>query len=127
MLIYSQSTGIMTRDELQLTRGWSGQHDGKNNPDMQKVRGVGPLPRGLYTIGPWEETHGHLGPMVAPLHPDPENDMKAMDGKERTAFFIHGPSTGDNYGQESMGCIVMPRQERTLVKNSGETRLQVTE
>jgi hypothetical protein len=126
MLKYSQSTGIMTRDELQLARGWAGQHAGKNNPDMQKVRGVGPLPRGLYTIGPWEETHGHLGPMVAALHPDPENDMLADDGHERTAFFIHGPSQGANYGQESMGCIVMLRADRSSVKNSGETRLQVT-
>ena len=125
MLIYSQSTGIMTRDGVKIALGWAGQHDGKNNPAMQAVRGIGPIPRGFYTIGPWEETHGHLGPMVAPLTPDIENDMLADDGRARSAFFIHGASTGANYGQESMGCIVLPRADRQIVKGTGETRLQV--
>jgi len=120
MLIYSQSSGIMTRDGLQIAHGWAGQHDGKNNPDMQMVHGVGPLPQGLYTLDPWEEEHGHLGPIVSHLTPDPENVMFGRDD-----FYIHGPSTGANYGQESMGCIVLLRTDRVGVRNSGETRLQV--
>lgn len=121
-LVYSQTTGIISRDGIQLGHGWAGQHDGKNNPAMQNIRGVGPLPQGWYTIDPWEDQHGHLGPMVAHLTPDASNEMFGRD-----AFYIHGPSLGANYGQESMGCIVLLRADRTTVKNSGETRLQVTE
>jgi hypothetical protein len=126
MLVFSQTTGIVSLDGKPIAQGWSGNHAGKGNPDMQKVRGVGPLPRGLYTIAPWEESHGRLGPMVAALEPDPENDMKADDGWDRTAFFIHGPASNPaEYGQESMGCIVIPHAQRLAVKTSGETQLQV--
>ena len=125
MLTYSQSSGVLTLNGLQLAHGWAGNHDGKNNPDLQTMRGVGPLPRGLYTLDGWEAQHDHLGPMVCHLTPDKSNNMRASDGEDRNGFYIHGPSTGANYGQESMGCIVLLRADRVSVKNSGETRLEV--
>ena len=126
MLTYSQSTGILTDSNgLQLAHGWAGHSDGKNNPDAQTMRGVGPLPRGTYSIAPWEAMHGHLGPMVAKLIPDSTNNMRASDGGDRDSFYIHGPSTGSNYGQESNGCIVLLRADRVTLKNCGDNRLEV--
>ena len=117
MLTYSQSTGIMTRDGAFLAKGWSGNGDGKNNPDMQDVHDVGPLPRGLYSVGEWG-MHD-VGPISAPL--------TQISGETfgRSAFYIHGPSLPAHYGQESKGCIVIPRPMRLLVQASGEKQLEV--
>ena len=122
MLVFSQSNGSVTLDDAQIALGWAGNHDGKNNPEMQDAHGVGPLPRGFYTLDGWEEQHPHLGRMVCHLTPDPDNEMFGRDG-----FYIHGASSDpERHGQESMGCIVLEHVDREIVKNSGETRLQVT-
>jgi hypothetical protein len=45
---YVQSSGAMIAPDGEILRvGYSGRVlDGKNNPDMQHVRNVGPIPRG---------------------------------------------------------------------------------
>jgi len=120
MLTYSQTTGTLLQDGKYLATGWAGNHAGKNNPAMQDKPCIGPLPQGKYTLQAWELTHDHLGPMVCFLLPDPSNTMFG-----RGDFFCHGPSQGDNYGQESKGCIVIPHQMRQTVKDSGQTQLTV--
>ena len=121
MLVFSQTTGIMSLNGRPVAQGWSGNHVGKGNPDMQMVHCVGPLPQGLYTLDGWEDQHPHLGPMVTHLTPDPDNVMFGRD-----AFYIHGPALDPaEYGQESMGCIVIPHAQRQAIKDSGETQLQV--
>jgi len=123
MLIYSQSTGIMSLGAQQIALGWAGNHDGRNNPAMQDAHCVGPLPQGDYTLDGWEDEHPHLGPMVTHLTPDPAAEMFGRDG-----FYIHGPSSDPaRYGQESMGCIVIPHTPRQAVKDTGETQLRVVE
>ena len=121
-LIFSQTNGGVTADDgTAIATGWSGHGEGKNNPAMQFVRCVGPLPQGWYTIDPWEMSHPVLGPMVAHLTPDPDNDMQG-----RNAFYFHGPSSDPSkYGQESEGCIVVPHFPRQAIKDTGMTRLQV--
>jgi hypothetical protein len=77
---------------------------------MQDIHKVGPLPQGVYRIGPWEEHHGHLGPMVASL--------TQIEGETfgRDAFYIHGPANNVMaYGQESLGCTVVPHACRQLI------------
>ena len=124
MLIYSQTKGTVTGPKGQLGKGWAGNGKGKNNPALQELSCVGPLPQGLYTIR-WlsdeEATQHHLGPMIAQLTPDKSNKMFGRD-----AFYIHGPAVDPmKYGQESKGCIVLIRPDRLSVKNSGDNRLQV--
>jgi hypothetical protein len=120
-LNYSQTTGRITKDDGDLvTEGWAGNGEGKNNPAMQGVHSVGPLPQGVYRVDPWEEQHGHLGPIVAHLC------MISGDPMGRDAFFIHGPSMGENFGQESKGCIVIPREGRKCVKCLQPDTLTVT-
>lgn len=111
-LTYSQTTGKMTDAEgVVVAVGWAGHGEGKNNPAWQHVRNVGPLPQGLYRVDPWEDQHPGLGPMVAHL--------TMVDGESygRDGFYIHGPAQDPaKYGEESHGCIVIPRVHRLVVK-----------
>lgn len=118
---YFQHSGILLGDNgEQVAIGWAGNHEGKNNPDMQQVRCVGPLPQGTYKVEPWIERHPHLGPFVAPL------TQVAGETYGRGDFFIHGPSQNQaKYGQESEGCIVIPRSMRLHVRDLGPDFIEV--
>lgn len=119
-LNFSQTTGNMTDDDGALiSKGWSGNGAGKNNPLMQAVHNVGPLPQGKYHLSGWF-SHPRLGPMVARL--------TQFEGETfgRNDFFIHGASKNlDKHGQESQGCIVEEREGRdkvaALTKGLGHT------
>ena len=100
--------------------GWAGNHEGKNNPEWQNRHGVGPLPRGWYSIGE-PENNPHTGPFSLRLTPDPGNAMFGRDG-----FLIHGAAVDPaKAGQESKGCIVAPRVFREKIHTMGIKRLQV--
>lgn len=127
MLIYSQSTGIMTLNGEQVAQGWAG-NDGRpgvnpdhvhgyNNPDAQAISCIGPLPQGIYNIGAWG-THPVLGANSAPLT-QVEGDTFGRDG-----FLIHGPEAADP-ANSSEGCIVIPHDQRMAVMGTGETQVQV--
>ena len=123
-LLYSQANGVMAfgwRGGVnEFASGlWAGNHDGKNNPSAQDKRGVGPLPQGVYTILP-PVHHPHLGVVAMQLEPVEGNEMFGRD-----AFWIHGPSNGNNRGQESMGCIIMPHDDRVRLWETGARQLQV--
>lgn len=125
-LIYSQRHGAMAfgwRGNVSefATGLWAGNRDGKNNPSAQDQRGVGPLPQGVYSIAP-PVTHPHLGPVAMRLDPVQGNEMFGRDG-----FWVHGPSNGNNRGQESMGCIIMPHDKRVDLWETGARQLWVTE
>lgn len=116
---YEQSTGHLYSDEEKLLAvGYSGHAEGVNDPALQDVHEVGPIPRGTYTIGAPEETPEH-GPYVLRLTPDPENEMFG-----RAGFLIHGDSVVTP-GTASQGCIIMPRFAREQVWNSGDHEIEV--
>lgn len=123
-LTYSQSSGRLAHNvnggETLLGRGWAGNGKGKNNPEMQAEKGIGPLPRGWYSVGePFK--HPSCGPYSMRLTPDPETEMFGRDG-----FLIHGPAMDANkFGNESKGCIVMARNVREAIHAIGVTRMQV--
>lgn len=122
ILEFSQSTGNVRKDGgVLVASGWAGRGDGKNNPDAQHLRSFGPLPRGLYKVGPWEDEHPGLGPIVARL------TQVEGDTYGRNAFYIHGPAMNpDKYGQESKGCIVLPRPGRLAVQALAPDFIRVT-
>jgi len=111
VLTYSQSTGLLIDPALgHVALGWAGNSAGKNDPTMEQVHCIGPLPKGLYRVGPWEAQHPGLGPLVAHLE-QIEGESYGRDG-----FYIHGPAVDpSHYGQESKGCIVIPRAGREKV------------
>ena len=125
MHIYSQSTGIWTMPNGTTFQGWAGNTTGMNNPAMQNVKDVGPLPQGFYTIGPWQDgimygpSFARLGPFITRLTPDPENEMFG-----RNDFCCHGANAA-NQSMSSDGCIIQNRPAREAIASSGENRLQV--
>lgn len=115
---YSQSSGWIAHDGKNIARGYAGAGDGKNNPAMQDVPNIGPIPAGRYTIGEPSDTKTH-GPYVLHLTPDESNEMFG-----RSAFLIHGDSVV-HPGTASEGCIIMPRKIRAQIWESGDTALLV--
>lgn len=106
---YEQVTGRLLDDDGSLIGlGWAGHLQGKNNPSMQNVKDVGPLPAGRYTVeDPVEGTH--LGPLAFPLTPDEDNQMYGRGG-----FYIHGASAVHR-DLSSDGCIIQDRPAREYI------------
>jgi hypothetical protein len=98
--------------------GYSGYDEGKNNPDMQNVKSVGPIPRGIYTIGRSYDSK-NTGPLTIMLSPHPDNDMFG-----RGDFRIHGDSI-KKPGTASHGCIIAPRNVRENIINGTDKKLIV--
>jgi len=116
MFTYSQTSGMLDHDGALAGTGYSGHAEGRNNPAMQSVHNIGPIPQGLYAIGPPFDTATH-GPHVMALTP------VGHDALGRSGFLMHG----DNVKHDaSEGCIIMLRTVRDLVSNSGDKQLTVT-
>lgn len=121
MWTYEQSTGRLLHDAREVWIGYAGKGEGLNNPAMQDVKNIGPLPQGLYTIG-MPYAHEHLGPVCMNLEPDRHNLMFG-----RGDFRIHG----DNWKLDksaSEGCIVMPLGVRIKIAEAvvkGDAKLDV--
>src|SRR5882672_4705745 len=80
--VYHQKTGKLTLDGKDFGEGYSGKKDkGKNNPDKEKEKNVGPIPQGLYQIGKAKAWKGMEN--VFDLAPD------GHDAHGRTDFLIH--------------------------------------
>lgn len=120
MWIYSQKNGTLTNpsETILVGVGYSGFGVGKNNPDMESVHNVGPIPKGRYDIGPAHNTTTH-GPVVLALTPDPSNQMYG-----RSAFLIHGDSIAAP-GTASHGCIIQARNIRQAIDASSDKEIQV--
>lgn len=115
MWTYIQKTGEFLHDGQHVAFGYAGRDyddagnfvGGKNNPEMQSVKGIGPLPVGLYRSEPPTDDPV-VGRYALRLVPDPSNEMYG-----RSSFFLHGDSAA-HPGQASHGCIVQgpaPRRE----------------
>jgi type VI secretion system (T6SS) effector TldE1-like protein len=119
MWTYAQKTGNLLQNGQVVATGYSGCDDGKNNPAMQAVHDVGPIPQGDWTIsGPPINTAEH-GPYVLTLTAAASTNVFGRSG-----FLMHGDSIAAP-GTASKGCIIMPRTAREQVWNSGDRALQV--
>lgn len=91
----------------------AGHINGRNEPALESVSNIGPIPRGNYTIGR-AEFHSVLGPVAMPLSPDPDNKMYG-----RGDFWIHG----DNVTHDaSHGCIVLGPMVRHEIAEEVEVK-----
>lgn len=115
---YHQSTGQMLHNDAVAGNGYAGCGIGKNNPDDQSIADVGPVPCGIYTIGP-AYTDLHTGPLSMHLIPSPTNEMFG-----RTAFLIHGDNV-EHPGGASQGCIVLSHSLRQQIATSTDHQLEV--
>lgn len=120
MFSYSQSSGVLTQNSAPMLEGdkcYSGTGDGRNNPAMQGVKNVGPIPQGRYRIG-MAFDDPKMGPIVMALLPLPGTDTLGRDG-----FFMHGDNKEDD---ASHGCLVAPPAVRYAVDASRDRILEVT-
>lgn len=117
---FEQSTGLLFDPSgNRVACGYAGRDAGKNNPDMQDVKGIGPLPRGMYVASAPVDDQV-VGKYAMRLTPSPTNEMFG-----RTSFFLHGDSA-ENPGLASHGCIVASRAVREKFWLSGDHNIQVT-
>lgn len=130
MWIWDQSAGKLYRDRTEastgrekryfVAKGYSGRDYGKNNPNAAHIRGLGPIPMGVWQIGaPYNSKN--VGPYALVLEPI---DVVNLHG--RSAFRIHGDSI-KNPGTASRGCIILPRNIRELIWTSKDHKLTVIE
>lgn len=123
--IYHQSTGefivLAPVDDGGIERvlfqalGYAGRGHGRNNPDAEDQKNIGPLPRGRYHVSlPFH--HDRKGPKVFRL--------RQLDGETygRSGFLIHGDNTK---GDASEGCIILDRNARTRLALYGVRGLTV--
>jgi hypothetical protein len=118
---YQQSTGILKHDGEKIATGYSGHEDGVNNPAMQNVHAVGPIPQGVYTIEP-PHADAQVGPVAMRLTPAPENEMF-----NRGDFLIHGDTAAMDH-TASHGCIILPHNTRVAIGSAvvvGDNQLTV--
>lgn len=118
---YEQATGALFLNSVYVGTGYSGGNEGKNpegknNPAMQNVPDIGPLPRGRYRI---EAPVNSPTPIAFPLTPASENEMYGRSG-----FMIHGDSL-EGPGCASEGCIIQAKPVRERINASGDCDLAV--
>ena len=118
---WDQSQGaLLDPNGILVSRGYSGRGRGKNNPTLQHLRGIGPVPRGMWRIHP-PRTSQRTGPYVLDLTPEPGTVTHG-----RSAFQIHGDSIRAP-GTASSGCIILPRVWRERIWKSGVRLIEVVE
>jgi len=118
MWTYVQIDGELMHEGQHVGFGYAGRGEGKNNPVMQSVKGIGPLPVGVYRAEP-PAHHPTVGRYAIHLIPDPANRMYG-----RSSFFMHGDSS-EHPGLASHGCIVLSRPMREHFWNSGDHQIRV--
>lgn len=96
--------------------GYSGHGEGRNNPEMEGVADIGPIPRGLYRIIKPAYSDKKLGPMVMKLEPIDH------DALGRSLFRIHGNNHTDD---ASHGCPVLGPIGRGQIAASEDDELEV--
>jgi hypothetical protein len=117
---YVQRSGHLYDTNKRLVgTGYSGDGPGLNNPLMQDVPRVGPIPVGRYIIGPPKDPIDHLGPIALPLVPIAGNVLFGRSG-----FFMHGDNASMDH-TASLGCIVALKSVRILVRDSYVRELDV--
>lgn len=120
MWTYKQSTGELSHDGALVGKGYSGANpDGKNNPAMESIANVGPIPQGRWqVVGKPFDTTTH-GPFCLRLWPAVSTMTYGREG-----FLIHGDSL-EMPGMASQGCIILARPLRNMVVVSGDRDLEV--
>lgn len=116
MFRYGILHGDFHHDATFMGNGYSGAGytlaEGRNNPEMVKEEGRGPIPPGMYRILP-SRTSSKLGRLTFDLEP-----LLGTDTFGRSLFRIHGNSKDNN---ASHGCIVLGptiREHLDVVINS---------
>lgn len=118
--VYRQVSPIMTHDGVIMRAStlYSGHGSGLNNPALEAMANVGPIPAGLWRIIEWLDHYEDKGPIVARLEP------VGHDAHKRSGFLIHGDNSLSNHSA-SHGCIIADHDLRTAMRAIPDFALQV--
>lgn len=124
MWTYNSSNGSLSHDGILVGTGYSGHDEGDdagvNNPLLESVPNVGPIPRGLWSIEQ-AAPHPKLGPLALPLTPQEGTNTSGRGG-----FFIHGDAIEfAGLEEASHGCIILARDVRQQIVDSEDADLTV--
>jgi len=109
-----QRTGNLYFNGAKFATGYSGHGLGKNCPELQGAKGLGPIPVGRWKIVGEPFNDDHMGPFVLRLEP-----REGTDPLGRGGFYIHGDSIM-HPGTASRGCPIYPRPVRVAIAESGD-------
>ncbi len=124
--VWRQSTGELLQGGKLISRGYSGAARGRNNPALQGVAGIGPIPRGRWRMVEVYNSR-RVGPFTITVHAlDETRPDDTHEATGRSAFRIHGDSIRAP-GAASKGCIILPRAIREMMWRSGNRELEVIE
>lgn len=123
MWTWDQSAGELRRDGAFISKGYSGKGRGVNNPALENIPGIGPIPTGDYSIVE-KYNSKNVGPYALKLEPMDGGKFDTVDRVNRSAFRIHGDSVKAP-GTASKGCIILPRVIRERIWKSGDRLLRV--
>ncbi|WP_345994076.1 tlde1 domain-containing protein [Sulfurimonas sp. HSL-1716] len=99
-------------------QGYSGHGKGWNNPSMQNISNVGPIPQGTYRIGS-SYNSTKVGPFALPLISERNTNTFG-----RFSFLMHGDNQKRNHSA-SNSCMIFDRAIRKQVDQSGDKILKV--
>ncbi len=87
--------------------GYAGQGAGKCNPEMENVKGIGPLPHGLWKPVQFFAVHPTVGKDAVRVDPADQETLDRVKkyGRDPMSFFMHGDSI-EHPGLASHGCMV---------------------
>lgn len=119
MWVYNRPTGELSHNGKVVGKGYSGNGEGLNNPAIESVKDVGPIPAGEYTIGDFFDDIGGKGRLVCHLIPSVLNMMF-----NRSGFMIHGDNKEMNH-TASEGCIILAQFIREIIFASKDYNLTV--
>ncbi len=105
-LVYRQASGTLwLNGSIVEQSAYSGKGLGLNNPKLERIKNVGPLPAGLYRLaGPISEPTARTFRLIYEGGPG----LFGRDG-----FLVHGGNAGRD---SSRGCIVASRKVRQLLR-----------
>lgn len=118
MLTYDQKSGELIFEGFVIAKGYSGNGEGLNNPAMESVHDIGPIPRGKWRMVRMEAHHEDKGPDVIVLQPE------GFDAYGRSSFLVHGDNALMNH-TASHGCIIMPRFARNRAWEDPDKTIEV--
>ncbi|MBE1426911.1 MAG: DUF2778 domain-containing protein [Proteobacteria bacterium] len=116
--IYDQQSGRITGPGGEEYQGYSGHPPHRNQPASENIVNEGPIPRGSWRIDSELRNSAQTGQMILLLNP------VGHTAHGRRSFQIHGDSAR-RPGLASSGCIVLPRNARIAISQSGDTSLIV--
>ena len=126
---FNQTKGWLDKDGILVSKDcYSGFMEGFNNPSLEMVEGVGPLPSGPWKIYGPPKNDPKLGEYVLTLTPATSSfraRIVAM-GRDPDSFRCHGkPMPPADINSGSHGCLCADKVTRTRMYQSGDTDLEV--